>query len=176
MDEARRRAHETLARLAARDADRALENDAPADEGPADEPSLTEQRRAFKAEQRAAEAARRAPPPKPAMGLHEIIRDALESFGRPLAARLKRMETDFAAYMGRRFGELRTELTRHVDDELSAAIKDVRQLNGDLNRQAERLAQKAADRATVELRAEVRELRKELAELRAEKSNVRALR
>lgn len=108
-------------------------------------------------------------PPAKGSNLPEIIRDALEAFGRPLAAKLKKMEGDFAAYVGGRFGELRTELTRHVDNELSAAVRDIRELNGDLNRQAERLAQKAADRAMTELRAEVRELRKELAELKQER-------
>lgn len=115
-------------------------------------------------------------PPATAGNLPEVIRDALEAFGKPLAAKLKRMEMQFADYVGGRFGELRTELTRHVDNELSLAIKDVRELNGDLNRQAERIAQKAADRSVAELRAEIRELRQELAEMKAGQSNVRVLR
>lgn len=181
-EEARKRARETLARLAARDADRELMMVEPEVETPAeDEPTLTERRRAFKAERRAAEVARRSPPPKPetkylsVAAFHrslelmgETFRDALEAFAKPLAAKLKRMD--------QRIDDEHAALIRHVDDELSAAVRDVRELNGDLSRQAERIAQKAADRSVAELRAEIRELRKELAELKAGPGNVRVLR
>lgn len=106
-------------------------------------------------------------PAKGGKGLAEIIRDALEGFAKPLAERLRRMD--------QRISDEHAELIRHVDNELSLAVRDVREVNGDLNRQAERIAGRAAERAVIRLSNEVEELRREIEAMKAERQQLRAV-
>lgn len=72
--------------------------------------------------------------------------------------------------------DLKAELFRHVEAELAAAIRDLREVNADHARQAERLAQKAAERAVIQLSNEITELRREIETIKAGQANVRAIR
>lgn len=99
----------------------------------------------------------------------ELIEKAMKGFGKAAAEAVNK-----------RFAEavegMKAELFDRVEAEIAAAVKDLRSVHEGIHRRVEQLAQKAADRATAELRTEVRELRKELAELKAGQSNVRVLR
>ncbi|MDX0831234.1 hypothetical protein GOD82_15025 [Sinorhizobium medicae] len=93
----------------------------------------------------------------------------------------------FAAYLGRRFAEekasiakaldgLKAELFRRVDNEISAAISDIREVHAGQTKIAEKLAARAAERAVIQLSAEVEELRREIEAMKTERANVRAIR
>jgi hypothetical protein len=63
--------------------------------------------------------------------------------------------------------DLKAELFDRVEAEIAAAVRDLRETNGETTKQAERLANRAAERAVIGLSAEVEELRREIQELRA---------
>ncbi|KQZ45406.1 hypothetical protein [Ensifer sp. Root558] len=188
-EEARKRARETLARLAARDADRELMMVEPEVDTPAeDEPTLTEQRRAYK---QAAKAG----------GIEARLWANLESWKR---ARFDGLWKAFDAFKGavmkavadkvvgeiagmkaavnehqaKAYDDLKAELLAHIADEMNSELRELRkykQLDAD---QLQAAALKAMAQGFVNFRettvnpkitalsTEIEHLRREIRELR----------
>jgi hypothetical protein len=77
------------------------------------------------------------------------------------------MGEEIAKQQAKAFDEHRAELLRHINDEMTHELRDIRKATQDHASMRRKQARDAATEVTAELRVEIRELRKELAELRA---------
>lgn len=192
-EEARKRARETLARLAARDADRELMMVEPEVETPAeDEPTLTEQRRTFKAARIADEKAG---------GIEARLWANLESWKRArfdglwkafdtfkgaimkavadkVVREIAGMKAAVNEHQAKAYDDLKAELLAHIADEMNSELRELRkykQLDAD---QLQAAALKAMAQGFVNFRettvnpkitalsTEIEHLRREIRELR----------
>ncbi|WP_457583157.1 hypothetical protein [Ensifer canadensis] len=154
----------------------------PSYESPADDgPSLIEQRKSYKAEQKAGGIEARlwanlsAWQKGESKRLTDVFVKACDNLGKAASAFMKgeiaQMKAGIAAQQAKSAHELRD----HIETELSAAVRDIREVHADQGRIAERLVARAAERAVIQLSTEVGELRREVEVMKQERS-LRAVR
>ncbi len=92
----------------------------------------------------------------------------------------------FSGYLGKRFAkekagiadsidDMRADLIRRIDHELSVAVRDIREVSAEQAKIAERLANKAAERAVIAMSGEISKLRADIERLKAERNQLRAV-